>query len=263
MTDEVEDAEVIEGEQEDVVEAEVETTEEDTVKPSESSTENESKSEEKPKEDGVQKRIDELTRLRRETERERDYWKEQAAKVPEAKPEPVEVKTLEDFDFDEKAYAAHLIEVASANATLAARQALESERKQSEAMTRERSFRSKEEAFAKEVPDYYQIAYSSPFINETVGEEIKDMENGPAVALYLARNDDIAEQISKMSPNRVARELGKIELKLSKETKSSSTAPPPPPKIKGGDPVISKKPEEMTQREFNEYRRKVIAKRGR
>ena len=52
------------------------------------------------KKDGTQRRIDELTRLRRQAERERDYYRqllddnEKDSYVPE--------KSLEDFDYDEK-----------------------------------------------------------------------------------------------------------------------------------------------------------------
>lgn len=67
---------------------------------------------EPPKPKGVQKRIDELTRNWRETERHRDYWRELALRSNQEKPQPKEdaptvpqsrpKPTLESCDFDQE-----------------------------------------------------------------------------------------------------------------------------------------------------------------
>lgn len=257
MTDETDaENEVIE-EAPEAIEAEAEVVEEEPQEPSESSTEKE-----EPEKSKVQERIDELTRLRRETERERDYWKEQASKPPEPV-KPLELKTLEDFDYDEKAYQAYFIETSTSQAVEAAKQALKEESLQREAKTRQKAFETKESKYAEDVTDYMKVTRDE---NLRLTKEMVDIvalsDDGPSVLYYLGKNPDISAAIADLSPLAAAREIGRIEAKLSKEPKSASKAPPPPPKIKGGDPVIKKSPDEMTQKEFNAYRRKVIANRG-
>src|SRR5688572_5145712 len=59
----------------------------------------------------VQRRIDELTRLRREAERDRDYWREHATRQTPAQPAAVEPEApkaapkLADFAYDEEKYS--------------------------------------------------------------------------------------------------------------------------------------------------------------
>jgi len=263
-----EDAELEVLEEESQVEdAEVIETEDEPTEPSDSSTENE-----EPEKNRVQERIDELTKARREAEREKEYWREMAMKsekseqTPVKAPEPVEVKTLEDFDFDERAYTSYIFEQARNEAVQAAKHALQEDNTSREAQTRQREFQAKEKEYAKEMPDYMQVTRdtSLPLTKEMV-DIASSSDQGPAILYHLAKNPDISEMIAGLPPLIAAREMGKIEAKLSKEAKSTSKAPPPPPKIKGVDAGLKVAPDDpssdkLSTEKWLEARNKQIYK---
>jgi hypothetical protein len=239
MTDEavVDDApEPIETEATDVTEGVEEELKTEEV--SESSTETETEEvEEKPKADPVQKRIDELTRLRREAERDREFWREQAMKKEPEKPEEVieePVKTLADFDYDEGAYQQHLFAKARAEAVNEAKRVLKEEQNHEITNRKLSTFRSKEAEFSKGVDDYVE-AVTDPnlSISQTMADVATEMDNGPEVLYYLAKNPSLADEISRLSPLSAARELGRIEAKILNKPSAEkvSKAPAPPPKI--------------------------------
>jgi hypothetical protein len=261
MTDDAPVADEIEVEAEaEAVEIESEEQVNQEETPSESSPEKES--------NGVQKRIGELTRKQREAERERDYWRKQAmdkAPEPEPEPPPVEVKTLEDFDYDEEKFQSYIFQQAKAEAKEAARQAYEEETQRTTQQQRIRSFQGKEKEFAKGVEDYYDYAHSDIPVTQEMADLIAESDSGPSILYHLGKNPDIAENIAYLPPVQMAREIGRLEVKLSeKPEKSVSKAPPPPPKVEGIDNAIPKTiKDNMTQDQWNEHRRKVIAQRRR
>jgi hypothetical protein len=211
---------------------------EDEQKSSEPSTEIQDKpKEEAKKANPAQKRIDELTRNRREAERDRDYWREQAMKKEPEKPvetvvEPV--KTLADFDYDEGKYQEHLFSKARAEAVDEAKKVLKEEQSQQTTSRKVTEFRGKEADFSKSVDDYHDVVTNpSLSISQPMADVAMEMENGPEVLYYLGKNPALADEIAHLSPLSAARELGRIEAKLS--TKESgekvSKAPAPAPKI--------------------------------
>ena len=231
------------------------------VEPSDSSTETAEKN-------PAQKRIDELTRIRRDTERDRDYWRDQAiSNKPEPPKEVVKepIKTLANFDFDESAYAEYIADRVEAGAVDKAMQKLEENQDRENAGRRQSSFKGKEADFSKEIDDYQDVARNpSLSISEPMRDVITDMDDGPAVLYYLGKNPDIADNIAYLPPMSAARELGRIEAKLAaKNGETVSKAPEPAPKLKAGNPAIEKSPDEMNQSEWNAHRRKVIANRRR
>lgn len=229
----------------------------------------EDKPEEPPQKSGVEKRIGELTWKQREAERERDYWRQQAMSQTPPEPAPAPTKTLEDFDYDEMKYQAYLFEQATARAeqgaTEAARRILAEEEQNRIQMQRRQQFESSEKEYARNLADYWNVARNESLtVTQDMADVILDSDNGPAILYYLGKNPDIADQISRLPLHVAAREIGKIEAKLSTpEPEKATKAPPPPSQIKGLDPVIKKNPDDMTQAEFNAYRRKVIEQRRR
>jgi len=240
--------------------------EQKTSEVSESSTET---VEEKPKADPVQKRIDELTRKRRDAERDAEYWRQQAMKQPDkpvedVKPEPL--KTLADFDYDESKFQSHLFEKAQQGAVESARQVLKEEQSQQNSSRKISDFRGREAEFCKDVDDYQEVVQNPRLnINQTMADVATEMDDGPEVLYYLGKNPEIADKIAQLSPLSAARELGRIEAKIQSQEKSGkqvSEAPAPTPKLSAVEPSISKSPDDMTQKEWNAHRRKVIANRG-
>ena len=248
---------------------EVETTEvvEDELKgeePSDSSPETEAEEvEAKAKPDPVQKRIDELTKARRQAERDSEYWREQAMSK---KPEPVEVKeepikTLADFDYDEGAYQQHLFAKARAEAVNEAKRVLKEEQSHEISSQKLARFRSKEADFSKDVEDYHTVVTDPNLsISQAMADVATEMDNGPEVLYYLGKNPSLAEEISRLSPLSAARELGRIEAKITAKPVGAkvSKAPAPAPKIAAAEPAMSKSLDELEGAAYNEARRKWI-----
>lgn len=259
MTDEVEDAleaEVESGE----AEAEVEETKSEEVEsPPESSTE-------KKESKGVQKRIDELTRNWRETERDRDYWRQVALEKnsqPEPKIEEPEKKTLEDFDFDEAKYQAYVKAEIIREAKAEALKEIRQERTKETQLEKHSSFRTKLTEFSKTVDDFEEVVGNPdlPFTQDFL-DIVAETDEGPAIVYYLGKNPDLAYKLADLSPIGLAREIGRIEAKLQSNQKGESVtkAPPPPPKLEGVSNVVTKDPDKMTTKEWLKWREKQLAK---
>lgn len=205
-----------------------------------------------PEAKGVQRRFDELTRYRREAERDRDYWREQATrntappKAPE--PEPQATKTLADFQFDEGKHTAYLMQLSARTATEAAKAELKAEQEQQAKQRRVETYVQRVREFAKDKPDYHDVASHAP-ISESVADMVVTLETGPELAYYLGNNPDIASQISALPNTVAAYELGTIaaRLKYERETVQKaknlvSAAPSPAPTIgAGGGPATAPK----------------------
>lgn len=202
-----------------------------------------------PEVKGVQRRIDELTRARREAERrevdaakERDHWRDLAIKSqPQPKvPEIQKPQTLADFAFDEGKYHSYLLGEASKAATEAAKKELQTEQQQRAKQEQAASYVKRAKDFAKDHSDYKEVAESAP-ISDQVAEVIVGLESGPEVAYYLGKNPDMAAEISRLPQTRAAYELGMIAAKLQIERERAtsakaliSSAPPPAAKIDAG-----------------------------
>ena len=209
-----------------------------------------------------------LTKKRRAAERDAEYWREQAMQnKPEPKPEPVEeVKTLSDFGYDEGAYQQHLFTKARAEAVEEAKRVLQEEQSQQSTNKRLSEFRSREADFSKDAEDYHEVVTNPDLsINQTMADVAMEMDNGPEVLYYLGKNPALADEISRLPALSAARELGRIEAKILNKpaTEKVSKAPAPTPKLTAVESTIKKAPEDMTQKEFNNWRRKQIANRGR
>lgn len=89
------------------------------------------------------------------------------------------------------------------------------------------------------IPDYDQainaFASSGGKFAEHVIEEIRDSEQGPMLAYYIAKNPHIAHQLNAMSPRDAAREIGRIEARVAlPKPKRQTQAPAPLAPLKGG-----------------------------
>lgn len=232
------------------------------------------KSEKAPK-DAVQKRIDKLTWQLRQTERERDFEREQRLTAlqrnTETQPKPAEakqsLKKLADFDYDEERYAEYVAEVAADRAARKleeSRTTKESERTRKEQVAK---FKELESKFKTEIEDYEDVAYYAR-IDDHVVNLVMAMDEGPRIAYYLGKNPEVAARINSLDETLAAVELGRIDARLSFEREAKaksppvSKAPPPPPTIEATEPAVSKDPSEMSDAEFAKWRKRQIAQRG-
>ena len=160
-------------------------------------------------------------RLARE---QRKWEREQAARVQEsqARKAPVEIPPMENFNSPDE-YAEVLAE-RKAEELLARR---EQARQQSEIIE---SFHEREEEARSKYDDFEQVAYNPKLpITDAMAQTIQASEVGPDMAYYLGSNPKEADRISRLSPLQQAKELGKIEAKLSDNppVKKTSNAPAP------------------------------------
>lgn len=222
---------------------------------------------------GIQRRFDELTRLRREAERNAEHWREMAMRG-QPKPEPDSTpKTLADFQYDEAKYQQYLFSTAETRAVAAAKRELQQQAQQENQTRRSQSFTKLEEQFAKKQSDYYDVTRNDGLtISTAMAEAIAESDEGPALAYHLGKNPEIAEQIARLSPYAAARELGRIEERLRTEREKAkapvvSKAPPPPPKIEAVEPSVSVAPDDPDSDKLDgptwlKRRNKQVAKRA-
>lgn len=91
-------------------------------------------------------------------------------------------------------------------------------------------FHEREEEARAKYDDFEQVAYNPKLpITDVMAQTIQASEIGPEMAYYLGSNPKEAERISKLSPILQAKEIGKIEAKLSDNppVKKTSNAPAP------------------------------------
>jgi hypothetical protein len=91
-------------------------------------------------------------------------------------------------------------------------------------------YHEREEEARSKYEDFEQVAYNPRLpITTVMAETIQASDIGPEVAYYLGSNPKEADRIAKLSPFLQAKEIGKIEAKLSENppVKKSSSAPAP------------------------------------
>lgn len=236
---------------EPVAEAETDEDDHDGGTTDESATSDGDGAPAKPKNKGVGKRINELTREKHDAIRERDYWKEEALKGnrpapdPQQQPAQADVQetgepTLESCDFDVAEFTRKHYQWSR-----------DKERKQEQAQTRLTTLREKEAAFVAENPDYEAVAKAPHVpVTQVMAEAMLDADNAPAIAYYLGQHLDEAAAIAKQSPLQAAISIGRIAERLSAPTpapeaprelpKKTTNAPPPPKTVSGaGKPQVS------------------------
>jgi len=229
------------------------------------------KVEEKPKEkDPVQRRIDEITRKRRDAERERDYERTKRMELEEElkKAKSVtplgEKPKLENFETE-----ADYLE-ALADWKVEQKFKVESEKVSKETESAEEkkaideTYQELDEKMGKgrtKYADFNELVLDKELkISEAMVEAILFSDTAEDVLYYLGKHPEEAADIAGLSPLKVAHELGKIEAKINAPpptppTKKTTKAPEPitPVKTTG---VTERDPNDMTPQEYREWREK-------
>jgi len=165
--------------------------------------------------------------------REQRKWERQQQQVVKA---PVELPPADQFESVE-AYADALA-ARKAEELIRAREA---SAKQAEMLE---AYHDREEEARAKYDDFEQVAYNPNLpITNVMAETIQASDIGPDLAYYLGANPKEADRISRLSPFLQAKEIGRLEVKLTTEpmTKQVSKAPEPisPVKPRGATtPVI-------------------------
>lgn len=212
----------------------------------ETTNDGEEPSNKKPKR-GFDKRIAKEISRRTQAQQEAEYWKKvalergTAPQSPAGDTQQARKPVFSDYN-DIEAYTEAVTDWKLEQKLQAT---LQQQAQQNAQKTMEQSYNQRVQEFAKIKPDFADVLASSDLqISKPVTELIFESEVGPAIAYYLAENEEETERINRLSPARQLAEIGKIEAKLStpvvKEKKKISQAPAPVKPVQGGAPVVAK-----------------------
>lgn len=222
-----------------------------------------------PKKKSAQDRIDEITRARREAEREREYWKQVAlakerGEVPPGQP-PQQTPSifpprpaLEQFETTAQYEDALLTWHENKKMTMARVQY-----QRAEADTALMTFNERADKLRAEHEDY-DVVIETPVFSPVMRNTLLRSENGPEIAYYLGlpQNKAEADRIRNMPLEMQPYELGRLETKflLAKQTKKVPGAPAPIKPV-GMTGAPEKDPSKMTTAEWMKWdREKTIEK---
>lgn len=218
----------------------------------------------KPK-GGFQKRIDRLTKSNSQLEQEKEYWRTEALKPkPVETPKAASASDSEPSENDFQTHAEYVRALARHEAQKVAK-SIQSESRTEAVKTQQQKaqqdFKERQEAFRAATPDFDDVVEDADIqVSHAVITEIVESERGPELQYYLAKNPDEAKRLSGLAPLALAREVGKIEARLttSQPVKTAkTTSAPPPPNVTGkSTPTSTKDPGEMTPAQYREWRAK-------
>jgi hypothetical protein len=200
------------------------------------------------------KRFDELTRQREEERRERLYWQQQAVeamKRPQSQEAPSPAQDappkVEDFaDYDEFIRAQARFEVRQEFKAEQTRQ--EQARRQNETQTQQRTMQQRVGSViekGKTTHEDFDIVAMNPNlpITESILAATTESEVGHEILYYLGQNPAEAQRIAGLSPYGQAKEIGKIEAKLTTPPPKVTTKSPPPVAPVGGNAPAGAEPD--------------------
>ncbi len=205
---------------------------------------------------GIQPRIDELTRARREAEREATYWKAVANGNSEGSAQAAPKKPTPDKFEDYGAYVEALTDWKTEE-VVSKRMSERAQAQQQEARTTTWNERQAEARTA--MPDYDEVVGSSETpLSSHVAETILESEYGPALAYHLARNPEVLTRLNGMSPLQAAREVGRIEASLSSPTAAptvkTTNTPKPASTTASQGRTTTVDPNKMSMDEYRKFR---------
>lgn len=197
----------------------------------------------------AQERFDELTRARREAEREAEYWKAKALQ-PTPQPaqeaqqtDPAQYDGRPDPSFYEGGHAdpQYIEDLTDWKAEQAAARYAERQALQQKVQATIQTFESRKAAlFPEGETEGLQRFLSIPELPAAVIEVVGESEIGPKIAEYLGDNPAELRRLEVMSPIAQARALTLIENRLTEPAKAAAVPPPkvtrapePPPVIRG------------------------------
>lgn len=182
----------------------------------------ESAQNEQPAKTFSQEEVDALVAKRLAKEQRKWERKLQQPATPAAPPVPKEIPPADQFESVE-AYAQALAEKRAAELL----QQREAQQQQAQVLE---SHRDREESAREKYDDYEDVVYNPKLaITPIMAQTIQASDMGPDVAYYLGTNPKEAERIARMPAIAQAKEIGKIEAKLtsSPPVKKTTSAPTP------------------------------------
>ena len=256
---------------EPTAEEEAAREEEEVSKVTEPTAEEEAAAAERKKQERkqtAQERIDQVTKARREAEREMEYWKsvalqrQQKTDIPKEEPTPaaeIPKPTLEQYESIEAYTEAMFSWKDQQNKATEARKVAEGTRIKAEQdrLESEKRFLERAEKIRENHPDFNDVI-TAPVFTGTMRQVLLDLDNGAILAYHLGlpKNKKTAEKISTLPVHLQVYELAKLETQLLLAEKSNKTpgAPPPiNPLNSGTGSELNKDTSKMSDAEFYAY----------
>jgi hypothetical protein len=120
----------------------------------------------------------------------------------------------------------------------------------------ESNFQKQVKAVSAKYDDFEEVAFSQDVpVSEAMAEVIAESDVGAELAYYLGKNLEIASRIAQLSPLAAAREIGKLEAKLSQQPSKETKAPPPIEPV-GQRGKVSEDPDKMSVEDWLKWRQK-------
>lgn len=167
-------------------------------------------------------RINELTRARRDAERQRDAALKEAAdlRAKAIKPDPAKYDDVSELS---AAQLAHQLDSREADRKTAA---AERASKEAEAADIE-AWQERISVFKETALDFDEVALKAP-ITDAVAKDILRIEEGPQIAYYLGKHPAEARALNILSERDRAIQLGRLAGRLTQAPiRKTSTAPTP------------------------------------
>lgn len=197
--------------------------------------------------DKIQKRINKITAEKYAEKRRADDLErklnEASAHTPQAQTQNVAEPKLEDFDYDEAAYTAALIDFKVSQKVKLEADNIQQRQQQAQATERAQQvsndFNLKVATFIEKSPDYEQVVANVPQLPEQTLNAIMQHEKGPEMAYYLGKHLDVADSIANSDPITAAMTLGQISAQLDAKPKQVVTSAAPDPIVPVGSAGVS------------------------
>jgi hypothetical protein len=174
--------------------------------------------------------------------------------VSEIGPEPRE-RDFEDWPAYQRAVNAWDTRRILAEERVTARFAARENVAREVAATIQDEFDNNARALAENVTDYKDVVGSSDLrVNRVVESLIVESEKGPLIVYHLAKNPERVEALNRLSPVAAAREIGRLETRLSLPNANRATRATTPETPLRGGAAHTKDPRDMSMEEFVRWR---------
>jgi hypothetical protein len=182
--------------------------------------------ENKPRGKTAQDRINDLTRARREAERERDFYKGLVSQPTPASPvEGAPKPTADSFD----TYDDYVEALTDWKVEQTINKQSSAKAQQTTEMVRAASWDAKLAEAVSTIPDFADVVGSSEIrLAKHVEDAMVDSDLGGHLAYHFAQHPELVERLNNLSPNKAALEMGRLEVALSTPVAKPTTKAPAP-----------------------------------
>lgn len=214
---------------------------EEEAKPPEEEAKEEQPEEKRRRAGGFQRKIDRL-------ERERALLLDQLAAQRQSQPAAAKPAAEQTPEEKAAAYIDNLVQ-----------QRLEAREREKQSMAAQAEFQRRTQEVRAQNPDFDDVIMSASDapVSDAVREALLTSEHGPAIMYQLAKSPAELARLSALPPLLAAREIGRLEAKLSSVAPSPvkqkpAIRPPAPPTSVNGRPSSTRSLEELS---ISEYKR--------